>query len=84
MTLEELEMMQRSLNGINGISEVLDFMRLYQKDRATRERNPDVAHYIHVNSIDLRLRDALSTLSTLACSEAININVENLMEGAES
>lgn len=84
MTLEELVLMQRSLNGINGISEVMDFMRLYQNDRAIREQNPDVAHYIHVNSIDLRLRDALSTLSTMACGEAININVENLMEGAES
>ncbi|MCG8085505.1 MAG: hypothetical protein JAZ13_07285 [Candidatus Thiodiazotropha taylori] len=84
MTLKELEMMQRSLNGINGISEILDFMRLYEKDGAIKERNQDVADYIHVDSIDLRLRDALSILSTLACSEAIKINVESLMEGAES
>ncbi|MCG7932137.1 MAG: hypothetical protein N0E44_19065 [Candidatus Thiodiazotropha lotti] len=84
MTLKELEMMQRTLNGINGISEVMDFMALYQKDRALRERNPGVADYIHVDSINLCLRDAISTLSTMACSEAININVENLMEGAES
>ncbi|MCG8085586.1 MAG: hypothetical protein JAZ13_07705 [Candidatus Thiodiazotropha taylori] len=84
MTLKELVLMQRSLNGINGISEVMDFMALYQKDRALREQNPGVADYIHVDSINLCLRDALSTLSTLACSEALNINVENLMEESES
>ncbi|MEW8188932.1 MAG: hypothetical protein AB2766_06495 [Candidatus Thiodiazotropha endolucinida] len=84
MTLDELELMQRSLNGINGISEVMDFFRLYRLDPATREQNPAVAYYIHLNSIENRLGDALSTLSTMANNVASNINVANLKDGGAS
>ncbi|MEW8481932.1 MAG: hypothetical protein AB2669_13620 [Candidatus Thiodiazotropha endolucinida] len=84
MTLDELEIMQRSLGGINGISEVMEFMRVYQSDPVLRERNPDVPYYIHTQSIGLRLGYAINALSELANNEAINVNVENLNKWGES
>lgn len=84
MTLDELELMQRSIGGINGISEVMDFIRMYKSDPALRERNPDVSDYIHIQSIELRLGFALSALSEMANNEAVNVNVENLRVGGES
>ncbi|MEW8230333.1 MAG: hypothetical protein AB2745_08420 [Candidatus Thiodiazotropha endolucinida] len=84
MTLHELEVLQRSISGINGISEVMDFIRTYRSDPALREQNPDVSDYIHIQSINLRLGYALSALSELANNEAINVNVANLENGGES
>ncbi|MCU7870358.1 MAG: hypothetical protein KZQ98_17815 [Candidatus Thiodiazotropha sp. (ex Lucinoma borealis)] len=80
MTMEELELMQRSLNGINGICEIMDFLRLYKMDLALREENPTVSHYIHMDSIDHSLGDALSALSLMATIRASNINVPNPKE----
>ncbi|MBT3011221.1 MAG: hypothetical protein KME41_05785 [Candidatus Thiodiazotropha sp. (ex Lucina pensylvanica)] len=83
MTLDELEVLQRSICGINGISEVMEFIRVYKSDSATREQNPGVSDYIHIQSIELRLGYALSALSQLANNEAINVNVENLTAGGD-
>ncbi|MEW8050056.1 MAG: hypothetical protein AB2809_06720 [Candidatus Thiodiazotropha sp.] len=84
MTLDELELMQRSLSGINGISEVLEFIRVYKSDLATREQNPSVSHYIHIQSIELRFGYAINALSEMANNEAVNVNVANLKNGGES
>ncbi|MEW8115265.1 MAG: hypothetical protein AB2748_19845 [Candidatus Thiodiazotropha endolucinida] len=83
MTMDELEVLQRSLCGINGISEVMEFIRIYKSDLATREENPGVSHYIHIESIELRLGYAINALSELANNEAINVNTENLTVGGE-
>lgn len=84
MTLDEFELMQRSLSGINGISEVMDFIRTYQSDPAFREQNPGVSHYIHIQSIGLKLGYAINALSQLALDEAVNVNVANLKDWGES
>ncbi|MCU7863656.1 MAG: hypothetical protein KZQ92_06730 [Candidatus Thiodiazotropha sp. (ex Lucinoma borealis)] len=78
MTVAELELIQRTLGGINGISEVMEFIRVYQSDLALRERNPDVSHYIRMQCINRSLGYAINTLSQLAVNEASNINITNL------
>ncbi|MET0063205.1 MAG: hypothetical protein ABW176_13015 [Candidatus Thiodiazotropha endolucinida] len=84
MKMDELEVIQRSLIGIEAISEAMSFFRQYKTDPALREENPGLPNYINTDSINYRLGEALSALSSLATNTAVNVRVENLRAGGES